>query len=100
MISRNRSRIVHIYSKNDEEREYDGFLIFPEREDREEDGTPGETVADSSEPSDSLPTTTQTYQERDLAAQMHATSAPADSVWDRQYYVCVYPKPCLRLEWE
>ncbi|KAF2785789.1 hypothetical protein K505DRAFT_191861, partial [Melanomma pulvis-pyrius CBS 109.77] len=44
MIARNRSRIVHIYSKNDEEMEYDGFSIFPERDDKKEDGTPGETV--------------------------------------------------------
>ncbi|PVH97161.1 hypothetical protein DM02DRAFT_473031, partial [Periconia macrospinosa] len=31
MFARNTARIIHLYSKNDEEKEYDGFEIFPER---------------------------------------------------------------------
>lgn len=44
MLEKNRSRIVHIYSKNDQEKEYDGFQIFEERTDKDIDGSPGDLV--------------------------------------------------------
>lgn len=87
MISRNRSQIVHIYSKNDEETEYDGFAIFPERDDQLGDGTPGEALVNSTEASSSLSTTKQKETQVSRATQQPTASSPADSFWDGQYYV-------------
>lgn len=44
MIKNNTRRVAHIYSKNDQGEEYDGFILFEERPDKASDGTPGDSV--------------------------------------------------------
>ncbi|KAB8337342.1 hypothetical protein FH972_021641 [Carpinus fangiana] len=44
MVDAQKARAVHIYTKDDNNEEYDGFKIFDERPDKGTDGTPGETI--------------------------------------------------------
>lgn len=74
MVAKNTSQIVHIYTKNDKEKKYDGFWIFPERFDRPQDG---DKEADSSEVA---PTLSQSFIYVILRLKAHLREDSIDSL--------------------
>lgn len=84
MVPKRRSRMVHIYSKNNEGKEYDGFQIFPERDDSNRDGTAGSAVVDeASSPYSATETQQQSYSVlQQASSQQTATSAASQWIWD------------------